>query len=57
MDSPLHITGIFGKNLYANVQVPKRIYSLVKKIGGSDKNKSETLYETPNGWEQFCECN
>lgn len=21
MDSPLHITGIFGKNLYANVQV------------------------------------
>ena len=30
MDSPLHITGIFGKNLYANVQVPKRIYSLVK---------------------------
>ena len=48
MDSPLHITGIFGKNLYANVQVPKRIYSLVKKIGGSDKNKSENLYEMPN---------
>ena len=49
MGSPLHITGIFGKNLYANVQVSKRIYSLVKKIGGSDKNKSETLYETSNG--------
>ena len=27
MDSPLHITGIFGKNLYANVQVPKQFYS------------------------------
>ena len=46
MDSPLHITGIFGKNLYAN---------FVKKIGGCDKNKSKNLYEMPNGWEQLCE--
>ena len=55
MDSPLHITGIFVKNLYANVQVSKRIYSFVKKIGGCDKNKSKNLYEMPNGWEQLCE--
>ena len=48
MDSPLHITGIFGKSLYA-------IYSFVKKIGGCDKNKSKNLYEMPNGWEQLCE--
>ena len=55
MDSPLHITGIFGKNLYANVQVSKRIYSLVKKIGECDKNKSKNLYEMPTGWCQHCE--
>ena len=55
MYSPLNITGIFGKNLYANVQVSKRIYSFVKKIGGCDKNKSKNLYEMPNGWEQLCE--
>lgn len=57
MDSSLHITGIFGKNLHANVQVPERIYSFVKKIGGCHKNKSENLYKMPNGWEQFCEYN
>ena len=33
----------------------KRIYSLVKKIGGCDKNKSKNLYEMPNEWEQLCE--
>ena len=55
MDSPLHITGIFGKNLYANVQVPERIYSLVKKIGRCDKNKSENLYEMPNAGKRVCE--
>ncbi len=55
MDSPLHITGIFGKNLYANVQVSKRIYSFVKKIGGCDKNKSKNLYEMPKGSGQFYE--
>ena len=42
MDSPLHITGIFGKNLYANVQVSKRIYSFVKKLEDATKINLKT---------------
>ncbi len=42
MDSPLHITGIFGKNLYANYKFRNEFTALSKKLEDATKINLKT---------------